>query len=106
VKARTTPFDNPVRSVQDAAGRTPPWVWRTAATLIGMAAAGLITRAFSMGQARVRANSAIAAGKERVGWPAALLGAGVAGIVASIGRLAAQQAVTRAWTRRASLQPE
>jgi len=98
--ARTTPFDNPIARAKDAAGQSPPWLWRLAAMCAGMAAAALVGKAFKAGQGKIRKDSS------RRGWPAALVGAAgsaaLAGIAASVGRNLAHGAVTRAWNRRVS----
>jgi hypothetical protein len=99
--ARTTPFDNPIASVTDAGGQPPPWLWRIAAMVAGIAAAALINRVMSVGQKRFRTKKS----PDQVGWIAAAVGAAVAGIAASVGRRAAQHAVTSAWTRRVSPPP-
>jgi hypothetical protein len=99
--ARTTPFDNPIASVKDAAGHSPPWLWRIGAMVAGVAAAALINRAVRAGQKRLRGKKS----PDQIGWVAAAVGAAVAGLAASFGRRAAQHAVTNAWTRRVSPPP-
>ncbi len=96
--ARTTPFDNPIARARDASGQAPPWAWRIAAMVAGLVTASLIKGAVGAGQKRIRGKSSA----DRIGWLAALAGAAAAGIAASVGRRAAQHAVTNAWTRRVS----
>jgi hypothetical protein len=99
--ARTTPFDNPIARAKDASGQPPPWLWRIAAMGAGIATAALINRAMRAGQKRLRGKKS----PDQVGWVAAGVGAAVAVIAASVGRRAAQHAVTNAWTRRVSPPP-
>jgi hypothetical protein len=96
MQATTTPPNDRLRRMQDAGSRTPPWAWRLAATVAGMAAAALVGKAIKAGRGRMRSRSAL------VRWPAALALTAVAAIAASKGRDLARGAVTQAWNRRSA----
>jgi hypothetical protein len=95
VQATTTPLDQPLSRAEEVASRTPPWAWRLAAIVAGMAVAALVGRAVKAGM-RTGSRSTVAR------WSAALAGTAVAGIAASMGRDLAHGAVTRAWDRRSA----
>ena len=96
------PLENPLEELVDSAGGKPELTWKaigTGAGIVGAIAARKLldrirTRATHHGDVPINPED------ERVSWGYALVWAGIVGVGASLGRLAAQIIVARIWKRR------
>jgi hypothetical protein len=100
--AMGNPLENPLEELVDTAGGKPQLTWKvvgTGAGIVGAIAARKLldrVRAKATHQGDVPINPE----DERVGWGYALAWAGIVGVGASLGRLAAQVIVAKIWKRR------
>ena len=96
------PLENPLEELVDSTGGKPELTWKavgTGAGIVGAIAAGKLldrirTRATQQGDVPINPED------ERVSWGYALVWAGIVGVGASLGRLAAQVIVAKVWKRR------
>jgi hypothetical protein len=100
--AMPNPLDNPLKELVDDSGGTPQLIWKLAG--MGAGIAGAIVARKLLDRIRLKASHRgdvpLNPADERMPWWYALTWAGVVGVGASIGRVAAQVIVAKVWKRR------
>ena len=98
-----SPLETPFQAlVDEVGGERPDLIWKVAGAVAGLVGA-LVARKL-LDQVRQRASDQgdvpLNPGDERMSWPNAVMWAGIVGIAASLGRLAAQFIVAQVWKRK------
>ena len=95
-------LENPLEELVDSAGGKPELTWKAVGTGAGIV--GAIAARKLLDRIRLKASHhgdvPLNPEDERMGWPYALAWAGVVGVGASLGRMAAQIIVAKVWKRR------
>jgi hypothetical protein len=101
--AMGNPLENPLEEIVDSAGGKPKLLWK----LVGMFAGivGAVAARKLLDRIRLRASHhgddvPLDPADDRMSWWYAVIWAGVVGVGASLGRLAAQVIVAKVWKRR------
>jgi MFS family permease len=100
--AMGSPLENPLEELVDRAGGKPRMVWKVVGTGAGIV--GAVAARKALDRIRMRASNRgdvpLNPEDERMSWWYALVWAGVVGVGASLGRVAAQVIVAKVWKRR------
>jgi len=100
--AMGNPLENPLAEIVDSAGGKPQLTWKAVGTGAGIV--GAIAARKLLDRIRLKASNhgdvPLNPEDERMSWWYALVWAGIVGVGASLGRLAAQVIVAKVWKRR------
>ena len=93
---------NPLDELKGPKGQAPAWIWKVAASGAGILGGLLARKLLDRVRSRVSTKGDVPLNPEdeRMSWWYALVWAGIVGVGASLGRLAAQVIVAKVWKRR------
>ncbi len=98
------PLENPLTElIEDAGGKQPQMMWKVAGTgagIVGAIVARKLLDRVRVGTSHLGEDVPLNPADERQSWWYALVWAGIVGVGASLGRLAAQVIVAQVWKRR------
>jgi Protein of unknown function (DUF4235) len=96
------PLENPLAELVDDAGGKPQLMWKVVGTVAGIIGAVVARKLLDRVRTKASQHGDVPLNPEdeRMGWPYALAWAGVIGVGASLGRMAAQVIVAKVWKRR------
>ena len=98
------PLENPLTDlIEDAGDGQSQMLWKVAGTgagIVGAIVARKLLNRVRVGTSHLGDDVPLNPADERMGWGYALVWAGIVGVGASLGRLAAQVIVAKVWKRR------
>ena len=97
-----SPLETPFQALVDEVDDPPDLIWKVVGAVAGLI--GAVVGRKVLDQVRERASSKgdvpLNPADERMSWPYALAWAGIVGVAAALGRLAAQLIVAQVWKRK------